>query len=331
MKRPLLVIGCGSIGRRHIRNLMSLGTRNIIAFDPREDRRNAVARELGIEAIPSLEGAWKREPAAALIAAPPNLHVPLAVEAARHDCDVFIEKPLSHSLDGVDELSALVNTRRLTTLVGCNLRFHPGLVRVKQMVDRGAIGNIVAVRAQVGQYLPDWHPQEDYRTGYSARRELGGGVILDAIHEIDYVRWLFGEVQSVACVAGKLSRLEIDTEDTAGILLRMETGVIAEIHLDYVQRIYTRNCEVIGDGGTVRWDYAAGDLRVYSAGKWEVFEDPPGWLPNQMYVDEMSHFLGCLQGTEQPVLDLSGALRVLEIAIAAKNASARATPMVATA
>src|SRR5262249_16524746 len=160
----------------------------------------------------------------------------------------------------------------------------------------------------------DWHPSEDYRQGYSARVELGGGIVLDAIHEIDYIRWMLGDVRAVACLAGHLSALEIETEDVAAILLQFASGAVGEVHLDYVQRAYSRTCHVIGDEGTIRWDYTAGEVRWYSAGsgRWEVFPAPAGWQPNEMYVDELRHFLRCLAGDEAPALDVFEARRVLD-------------------
>lgn len=320
----LVVVGCGSIGQRHIRNLLALGVRRIIAVDPRQERRDAVSAEFKIEAVDALDRAWAASPDAALIATPTSLHVPLALEAAQHHCHLFIEKPLSDRLDAlVDRLLATVRDHHLVTLVGCNLRFHPGLVKVKQLLDEGAIGRIVAARVEVGQYLPDWHPWEDYRQGYSARRELGGGVILDAIHELDYIQWLLGEVREVSCFAGRLSRLEIDTEDTAAILLRFAGGTIGEVHLDYVQRAYSRACHLIGEEGTIRWDYTAGEVRCFLAttGTWQTYPNLAGWGPNQMYLEEMRHFLRCLAGEQQPLVDVAEGARVLALAVAAKTAA----------
>jgi predicted dehydrogenase len=176
---------------------------------------------------------------------------------------------------------------------------------------------------EVGHYLPDWHPWEDYRQSYSARRELGGGVILDAIHEIDNVRWLLGKVAEATCLAGKLSQLEIDTEDIAAILLRFESGAVGEVHLDYIQRAYRRTCQIIGEDGTLHWDYTAGEVRWFSAQtkQWKVYGNPIGWNPNQMYLDEMRHFLRCVTGEEEPTLDVYDAAQVLRIALAAKESA----------
>ena len=319
-----VVIGCGSIGKRHICNLINLGVKDILAFDTCKDRCLAVKDQYGVKIVHRLEEAWEHHPEVALITVPTNLHVPLALQAAEHGCHLFIEKPLSDRLDGrIDQLLKVVEQRHLVTLVGCNMRFHPGVTKIKQLVEEGVLGNVVAARVEVGHYLPDWHPEDDYRRGYSARRDLGGGVILDAIHEIDYIRWMLGEVETVACFAGKLSHLEIETEDTAAILLRFTDGTIGEIHLDYVQRIYSRTCHIVGDEGTIRWDYTSGEVRWYSpeTRDWRLFANPQDWEPNQMYADEMRHFLACLIGREKPALDVFEAARVLQLALAAKTSA----------
>lgn len=316
----LLVIGCGSIGKRHMRNLLYLGVDDLVAFDIRVEQRRDVVAQLGIDTVKNLESAWERRPDAVVVAAPTYLHVPLALQAALHGCHLFIEKPLSNSLDGIDGLLEAVKRRNLITLVGCNMRFHPGLMTIKRLLLEQAVGRVIAARVEVGQYLPDWHPWEDYRQSYSAQSRQGGGVILDAIHEIDYIRWLLGEVLSATCFAAKLSQLQIDTEDTAALLLRFESGAVGEVHLDYIQRAYSRSCQVIGEEGTLRWDYTAGEVRWYSAHtqQWKLFSNPPAWESNQMYLDEMKHFLRCLAGEDSPSLDVFEGARVLEIALAAK-------------
>jgi predicted dehydrogenase len=205
-------------------------------------------------------------------------------------------------------------------LVGCNMRFHPGLKKVKRLIDEGRIGNVISVRSEFGQYLPDWHPWEDYRQGYSAQSTMGGGVILDAIHEIDYMRWMFGDVRAVSCFTGYKSHLEIDTEDTAAMLLTFSDGVIGEIHLDYVQRDYSRSCKVIGEKGTILWDYTVGEVRWFEpeSNKWQVFYNPKGWTPNRMYVEELNHFIRCIHGKEEPTQDGLEAFKALKVALAAK-------------
>ncbi len=322
-KPRILVIGCGSIGKRHISNLIALRAGDIRACDGAPERARETAARFGIEAGTSLSATWKWNPDIVLIATPPSSHVELALEAARRGCDLFIEKPLSDRTGGIGELTRLVRKSDLVSMVGCNLRFHPGLVRVKQLLEERKIGRVVSASVEFGQYLPDWHPTEDYRTGYSARVDLGGGVILDAIHEIDYIRWLIGEVKSVACMAGIFSSLEMRTEDTAAMLLYFNRGAVGEVHLDYVQRAYSRRCKIVGEEGTIAWDFTAGTVRWFAAGDgcWRTFRTPRAWDVNRMYVDEMRHFLASRAGRTRTCLDVAEAARVLEIAFAAKRSA----------
>ncbi|MFC1585959.1 Gfo/Idh/MocA family protein [Fibrobacterota bacterium] len=314
-KKRFLVIGCGSIGKRHIGNLLKLGVEDITAFDIDKRRLEEVEAGFKVKTLDSLEKAYESSPFAALITAPTNLHLPLAVQAAGHGCHLFIEKPLSHNLDGVDELLDIVKVKKLITLVGCNMHFHPGLRKVKELIDQGVIGNIVSARVEFGQYLPDWHPEEDYRKNYSARKELGGGIILDAIHELDYIRWLLGEVTDIACFFGKLSNLEIETEDTASMLLRFKSGAIGEVHVDYVQREYSRTCKITGNEGTITWDVGTACVRCFKTAKgaWEEILDFSEWNPNHMYLDEMNYFLNC------PEQDVIEGYKVLQLAVKAKE------------
>ena len=317
------MVGCGSIGKRHIRNLLALSVRNILAYDSNPVRSYEVREEFGVETLNNLESAWEQNPYGAFITTPTSLHIPIAIQAAEYGCHLFIVKPLSHTFEGVKKLLALIEEKQLISLVGCNMRFHPGLQKVKELIEEKTLGNMVAARVESGQYLPDWHPMEDYRKNYSARRDLGGGIILDAIHELDYIRWLLGEVRSVSCFAGKLSHLEIETEDTAEIILRFSNGAIGEVHVDYVQRAYSRTSQFIGDEGTIRWDYSQGTVRYYSSAsdRWMEFENPKDWVANQMYVDELSHFLCCLEGRVQPEQDVSEGAKVLAVALAAKSSA----------
>jgi predicted dehydrogenase len=315
----IAVVGCGSAGSRHLRNLAALGCHDLVAVDPDPIQRERAAVAAGACHTPDLQTALATGASVVLVAAPPSLHVPIALDALRAGAALFVEKPLASSLDGVDELIEEAERRNGVALVACNLRFHPGLARVRQLVDAGAIGRVVAARIECGTWLPDWRPSQDYRTGYAARRDLGGGVVLDAIHELDYARWLLGEVESVACFADRLSSLELETEDVAAILLRFASGAIGEVHLDYVQRAYSRTCQLIGEDGTLRWDFASGATSLYSAssGTWESFPLPPGWQVNDMYLDELEHFLACLSGEAEPVQDLRAGRRAVEIALAA--------------
>jgi predicted dehydrogenase len=321
-KGKFLVVGCGSIGRRHLANLQTLGVRDIIAFDIVEERRHEVAQKFHVSVYKDYEEALAQGARATLICSPTRLHLEQSLRAAELGCHLFIEKPIATSLEGLDQLTELVQANHIKTLVGCNFRFHPGLQQVKSLLAAGKVGNIVSARAQFGQYLPNWHPWEDYRQGYSARRDLGGGVLLDRIHELDYVRWLLGDVSSVAALIGKLSHLEIDTEDTVDLLLRFAGGYFGTVHVDYVRRTYDCSFEVVGDQGTIQWSFQDHRVRWFTAAdncwhslEWQKYE------ANTMYLDQFRHFFRLLEGEEPSVADVNEGARVLEIALAARQAA----------
>jgi len=322
-----LIIGCGSIGRRHIRNLIALDARDIIVYDINQERLSDVAKEYNVKKYNSIDDALSQKPDVAFICTPTSLHITPALSVAKSSCHLFIEKPLSNSIEGVDELIKIVDKKQLVSLVGCNMRFHPCLVIVKELLDKKNIGRVICARVQAGQYLPDCHPWEDYRQGYSARQDLGGGIILDGIHEIDYITWFLGEVKQVFCFSGKLSSLEIDTEDTAEILLRFREGAIAEVHLDYIQRTYSRSCQIIGEEGTILWDFNDKKVSLYNAesGKWQIFYQKPNYDINEMYIEEMKHFILCIDGKNRTVQDIKSAKKVMDIALASKRASQEET------
>lgn len=318
MSGGILVAGCGSIGRRHARNLARLGAAPLLVFDP-DHERAAEASRFGAVACASLEAGLARQPAAVIICTPPHLHTAgarLALETGAH---VFVEKPIAVTLHGIDDLLALAARHQRIVAVGYNLRFHAGLVALKSLLDAGAIGRLVMLRAEFGQYLPDWRPEQDYRSGYMARSAWGGGIVLDASHEIDYVRWLAGEVVSVFALVAKVSDLELEAEDTALLTLRFASGVVGQVHLDCVQRGYARGCKLVGTEGTLVWEFTDG-VRVYSdSGK--IRETQP-IVPdtNDMYLAEMEHFLSCVHGKAQPLVSGADGKRVLEIALAARRA-----------
>lgn len=319
MTGRFLVVGGGSIGQRHIRNLRALGVTDIWAYDPNLERLEQ-AREHGASSYPSIETGLANKPNAVLVCTPPYLHTSIAQQAVEAGAHVFLEKPISHTMDNVNNLLRLADEYKRVLYVAYNLRFHAGLRKLKELLDRGAIGKLLVIRAEVGQYLPDWRPTQDYREGYNVNAAMGGGIILDASHELDYVRWLGGEVERVYCAAGHLSSLEMNTEDTAAITLHLKWGVIAEVHVDCIQRGYARNCKLIGQEGTLLWDFKTG-VRLFTAAKvWHEFPLSPD--SNEMYRAEMRHFLACVRGEEKPLVDGTTGKRVLEIALAAKQSAA---------
>jgi predicted dehydrogenase len=281
-----LVLGCGSIGARHARNLASLGV-EVIVSDPAADRARAVAGELGAII------ADRNEASADLaIVATPTVEHPADLEwSLARGMHTFVEKPLAATREGLSRAVASADASDRVTMVACNLRFTEGYRSMRSNLAR--IGRIISIAADFGWYLPAWRPGRDYRAGYGATRATGGGIVLDAgIHELDYVLDLAGPVSFVAGLWTASGSLGIEVEDAAEIQLRHVNGCISQIHVDYLRRAYTRTCTLVGADGTLVWDVADGTVTVTRE---------PGEPPlevseldrdrNTMYVEEMRHFL----------------------------------------
>jgi predicted dehydrogenase len=316
---PILIVGAGSIGRRHLGNLRTLGAHNLAVCEPHDQRRASVAED-GTVTFATLERAIEElRPAAALICTPPSQHLAPALALVRAGADVFVEKPVAPTLDGIDELGREAGARSRIIQVGYNLRFHPVLQTVKALLDAGAIGRPLHLHAQFGQYLPDWRPAVDYRASYSARAAMGGGILLDASHEIDYVTWLLGEPATLACFAGKASDLEVDVEDNATLMLGYAHDVHAVIHLDFVRRGYRRTLEIVGETGNILADLGRRTVAL-ERGRDEITNMPVAG--DDMYVAELQDFLACCRERRAPAVGLREGTRALGIVLAAKAAAA---------
>ncbi|HUA13871.1 MAG TPA: Gfo/Idh/MocA family oxidoreductase [Verrucomicrobiae bacterium] len=318
-----LVVGGGSIGIRHLRNLKKLGMAGLALVENDIGRREAVAAEVGAAGFEDLTEGLKWAPDFAVIASPTYLHIGQALEVAQMGVALFVEKPLAHVPQGLAELVDLVENKQLTSLVGCNMRFHPGPAKVKQLLDEKRLGMVLFARVHTGSYLPDWRPHSDYRQNYAARVATGGGCLMDCVHEIDLARWFLGEMESVFCCAPHLSSLEIETEDVAALICRHAGGAMSEIHLDYVQRTYERGCQIVGECGSIFWDFSGRSVRWYDAAskEWKIFAQPERWEMNDMYIDEMNHFLTCLRENRPPTLPIPDAASLMQVVFAARSSS----------
>lgn len=314
-------MGYGSIGKRHVDNLSSIADLEIIVCT--KHKTDKFLKEKRCKVLRTIEECIEEEPQIALITNVTSHHVQIATKLANAGINLFIEKPLSSSLKGVKTLLNTVKRRKLVTLMGCNLRFHPCIKKIKEIISKKHIGKIISVHVENGSFLPNWHPYEDYRYSYAAREDLGGGVVLTNIHEIDYLFWFFGEVKEVFSFTGKYSNLKLDTDDLSAILLRFRNDVIAEVHLDYFQRPDFRSCKIIGTKGTIYWDSEINAVKVYDVKKEKWLEKlkVKNYDSNTMYVEEILHFLKCVKKNERTINSINEGAKVLEIALATKRSS----------
>lgn len=318
-----LISGLGSIGRRHLRNLVALGQRDIVLHRTGrstlpEDGLEGFAVEADL-----MHALRAYRPDAIVVANPTAYHLDIAIPAARAGCSILLEKPISHSVERVDELRHALVEGGGQLLVGFQFRFHPGLQLIERLLHEGEIGQPVAARAHWGEYLPGWHPWEDYRQSYSARPELGGGVLLTLCHPFDYLRWFFGEVESITAICRTSGELDLDVEDTAEVLLEMQRDMLGSVHLDYLQRPARHDLEIIGTEGTLAWDNQSGSVRQWTTTgeAWDTHPAPEGFERNDLFMEEMRHFLAVIRGESAPVCTLEDGIAVLNIILAAKESA----------
>ncbi len=330
MLERLLIVGLGSIGTRHARLVRELVPDvQIIVLRHRSCQD---MQDTGINhCVTSMEEALKFHPQAAVIANPASHHLDVALPLAQAGVHLLIEKPISSTTQGVSELIEVCRARGITLMVGCNLRFLSSLQRFRELLEEKRVGRVLSVRAEIGQFLPSWRPDSDYRQTVSAKAALGGGVLLELSHEIDYLRWLFGEVEWVSAIQRKQSALEIDVEDTAHLVMGFahETGavpVIAALNMDFIRHDTTRTCTAIGETGSLRWDAVAGTIEFFEPGgnAWQTLFTHQHQRDDS-YLAEWRHFLTCIIDGGPPLISGHDGLAVLLIIEAARHSSTTGT------
>ena len=326
-----LICGIGSIGQRHYKNLRSLG------YELALFRAGGGANAPFIEKFLSEEKSAGRpvktyynfreaiddfRPDAVFITNPNSRHLETALLAAKSGCNLFIEKPLSHSWDGLKELKTLADEKKLKIMIGYNLRWHPLLVKMKTMVADGMIGQPICANIEMGENIEDWHPWEDYREAYAAYKDGGGGAVLCFSHDIDYLYWFFGMPEKIHAVGGKITPLGGDAEDMVKALLEYKNKFIISLHLDYWQRPPRRFFEIIGTKGKITWDYYAKSLTCVSRDSNTapaIYRLPENFDRNDMFVDEIKEFISVLNGEKESRIPLQQGMDVLAISLGIKK------------
>jgi predicted dehydrogenase len=317
LRTRILIVGFGSAGTRHLR----------LAREYYPNSEIKVLRHRVQSAIPqfsdgyfsTIEEAIRFAPQIAIMANPSTFHVCIAQELAQLGSHLLIEKPLSTSLEGVENLIKTCKEHNSVLVVGYNLRYSPSLQRFQELLGEGMTGELLSIRCEAGQYLPSWRPLSDYRQGVSAKKELGGGALLELSHEIDYLRWLFGEVEWVRATLSQQSKLEIDVEDSVHLTMGFlpKSGgrqLVGTLNLDLIRHDHTRTCTVIGEKATLRWNGMTGEVDLFeeSATSWKkLYVHQP--QSNDTYRAEWQDFIDSIQATKTPFVTGDDGLKVLEI------------------
>lgn len=321
-----LIVGLGSIGKRHLKNLRALqpDVQIVVMRRASELIARAEVPEGADHLVTTLEQALSFSLDAAIISNPAPFHVGVAQQLAEHNIHLMVEKPLSASLDGVEELIATAQERSLVLMTAYNFRFSEAANKFRDCLLSGGIGHPLSVCVDAGQYLPSWRAEGDYRQGVSAKKDLGGGVLLELSHELDYLRWIFGDIETVYARCAKSNELEIDpeVEECVDMLLGFKSGLTASVHIDFIQALPHRSCKVIGTKGTLIWDAVNHEVRI------NTLDKPMGYLlgiskkqRNDMYLDEIKHFIHSIESSEAPKVDGVDGLAALKIVLAAKQSA----------
>lgn len=300
----ILFVGLGAIGQRHLRNTRALfpnaeliafrssAADHIISEDLSISADEGLAKKFSISIFDDLDDAFKQKPFATIVANPSSMHVLPALKALQLGSHVFIEKPLSTDIPSIKELlHEDKKSNHLISMVGLQMRFHPLIKKLKSILEQETIGKILSVRAEVCEYMPWFHKYEDYRNTYAARKDLGGGVIMSQIHEIDLIIHLFGMPDTVFASGGKVSQLEIDVEDNVDILMTIkEIGIF--LHMDFLQKSKKRVGVIYGESGRIEYDLNKLTLEVITENKIDSF-DWADFERNDMFISELKEFFGC--------------------------------------
>ena len=320
-KRPILIAGLGSIGRRHLRNLLAMGVDNIILY--RTGKSTLPDDELKkFPTFSNLEDALRNNPIGVIISNPTSLHVPTAMMVAKANCHVLMEKPVSHTLENLTELQKIVSDNKLTFITGYQFRFHPALQRIEKWLCEERIGRIISTHVHWGEDVRNWHSWEDYSKSYSVRSELGGGVTLTLSHPIDYLRWIIGDVEKLYALTGACKCIETNADSIIQISLKFKNGPIGNIYLDYIEKPTKHTFSIIGERGSIHWDSTDGSASIFVGSTCaEKYQVPPNFERNTMFFDLVDHFMKCIDGTELPLCTLHDGVQALKIALAAKQSA----------
>jgi predicted dehydrogenase len=293
------VVGAGAAGSRHAANLRALGHAVTV-----------VSRRPGVGDAVSLAEAAALRPDAVVVATETSEHVTALAWAVEHGVHAYVEKPLAASPAGLAELLRAADAARLVVATGYNLRFHPALETIASAVGSGRIGRLLSVRAEVGSRLDSWHPGEDPLASYAARRSLGGGALLTLSHELDYVRWIAGEVANSAGIAARTASWPVDVDDVAELVCRHESGAVSSVHMDLVDRSYNRRCRFVGEEGSLAWEWG-GPVRLLPDGG-ELWRDD-GFDVGATYVAAVRDFLDAIRDGRPPRASGRDGFRVVEL------------------
>lgn len=331
----VLFIGLGGIGQRHLRNIKALlgDAVEIYAIRKRKaqfvlDNKLNIQENLNLDELyninhcNSIEEAYKIGIDTVFITNPTSMHMENLLKAAEYSWNIFVEKPISHNLENIEALQNILRKNNNISFVGYQNRFHPCIKQTKKLLEEKSIGRVISVSSEIGEDVTKWHKYEDYRNMYASREDLGGGVVLSQIHELDYINWFFGKPKNVYAVGGKLSELEIDVEDISSAIFNYKVdgyNIPVHIHQDYIQNPPSRKCKIIGTEGKLEIDLLSATICQYDKFGEEILNITYDFERNDMFVEELSDFLNAIEKEKNIGITIDEGIESLKMALAIKD------------
>lgn len=304
-----LICGMGSIGLRHLRNLKSLGFENIIIYSSGKSVMPGVQEEIkGLNIYKFLKEALLECPDICMITNPTSMHIDVALQVANAGCHLYIEKPLSHTLTNLDKLQNIINKKKLITFITYQFRFHPHIIKLKEIFEDNKYGKPLYATTEWSEYLPDWHPWEDYKQGYSARKDLGGGVLLTQIHPMNYLNYIFGDIKKVQINKIVTKSLDIEVDDISDILINFKNGMSGHVHIDFLQKPRVHTMKVLTTKGRFEWNYHKNNLLFLDSEDNKELFNIDDFDRNDMFVDMLKDFIECVKIKKRTKFNLDEAI-----------------------
>ncbi len=320
------IIGCGSIGQRHIQNLKKIGIKKISAFRTNKGYFKKISKKLNVNESSDWKQFLKTSNDIAIISNPSSLHLPTVKKILNHTKGIFIEKPFSHNLKNTKNIINLMKKKKIVSFVGNNLLFHPIIKNIKKYLKNNDMGHLLGMQIQAGQYLPDWHSYEDYRESYYSRKDLGGGVLLTLIHEIEIALSFAGNAKEVSCYLQSYEPLNIDVESQAYLMIKHTNHSVSSIHLDYIQKNAHRSGLLTFENGWITYDFNKNIVITENINhkKEKIIWHDKKYDYNEMYIDELKRFIELTkQGLITHENDAENAIESIRVVEAAKKSSSQ--------
>jgi predicted dehydrogenase len=315
-----LSVGLGSMGKRRIGNLHSLGETDIIGYDASEERRKEAEDRFGISTCASAEEGLAAEPDAVIISTPPDQHTPYAMLAAQSGKHFFTEASVLD--DGLDELDRLAREKGIVAAPSCTMKFLPAMATAKKVLDDGDVGHVQTFSHHFGEYLPRWHPWEDYRKFYVSKKVTGACREIVPF-ELVWLTWLCGNVTTVSGLRTQLGDFGIEIDDAYHLIMQFDSGCLGSLQVDVLQRVGYRQSRFVCSKGVIAWDWDSRRLLVYREDG-TCKEYPDTFTQKSVegfYIDEIAAFLAAVRGERDWPYSLTQDREVLKVLRAAEHSS----------